>query len=215
MADGNEQGAGQPQGGQQPSQPQQERTFTQAEVNALIGQTRQDVRGQFADYDALKEKAGKFDASESEKLSELEKANQAKADADKRASEALGKANDRLLRAAFIAEASKLGVKNPADAYALALADGAQTSIDEAGNAVGVEAAVKTLVEGGRLVLAVRSGSPGLDGGAGGQQRPAKTITLTDEQKRMAQYAGMTEEQYIQYLTMQPVRETPDAGTEQ
>lgn len=145
--------------------------------------------------------------------SELEKAQIAAKQAAERADAAIKTANDRLMRAAFIAEAAKHGAKNPADAYALALADGADISIDEAGNVVGVDAAVKALVDAGRLPLGGRPGAPGLDGGAGGQQRPARTVTLTDEQKYLAQVSGMTEEQYIQYLTQKPVSLGKDAGT--
>lgn len=38
---------------------QAERTFTQAEVDALMGRVRRETRGQFADYDELKERAAR------------------------------------------------------------------------------------------------------------------------------------------------------------
>lgn len=133
--------------------------------------------------------------------SELEKAQLAAKKADEKAEAALKTANDRLLRAAFIAEAAKHGAKIPADAYALAIADGAQVSIDDKGEALGVAEAVKALVDAGRLPMSGRPGAPGLDAGAGGQTRPEKTVTLTEEQKMFARVSGMTEEQYIKYLT--------------
>lgn len=195
--------------------PEPEKVFTQAQVNALIGHTRQEERGKYADYEDLKAKATKFDSIEQERLTAEQKAQQAKDAADARAEAAIKTANERLLKAAFIAEAAKHGAKIPADAYALAIADGAQVSIDDKGDVVGVADAVKALVDAGRLVLGARPGAPGLDAGAGGQQRPERTIVLTDEQKRMAQYAGMTEEQYIKYLTMPSEPLKTDTGGSQ
>lgn len=197
------------QGGQTPPPA---KTFTQEEVNALIGNTRKEERGKFSDYNDLKAKAEKYDQVEADKLSAEEKAKQDKEAADRRAADAIKTANERLLQAAFIAAASAAGVKNPRDAYALAIADGAQVSIDDKGEAVGVAEAVKTLLDAGRLVLGSRPGAPGLDAGAGGQTRPEKQIVLTDEQKYFAKVSGMTEEQYIKYLTApsEPIR--PDTG---
>lgn len=51
-----------------------ERTFTQAEVNALVGKRVNEEKAKFADYDAIKEKAEKFDALEESSKSELQKA---------------------------------------------------------------------------------------------------------------------------------------------
>jgi hypothetical protein len=223
MAEQNEQGQGGQGAGQQNAtgggqpgtsgqQPGQERVFTQAEVNALVGHTRQEERGKYADYEALKDKAAKFDEAETARLSDAEKAKKDKEAADARADAAIKTANERLLKAAFIAEAAKSGAKIPADAYALAIADGAQVSIDKDGNAIGVTEAVKALVDAGRLPMSGRPGAPGLDAGAGGQERPGRAVILTDEQKYFAKVSGMTEEQYITYLTAKPVRDVPDAG---
>ena len=51
-----------------------EKTFTQAEVDAIVGDRLKRDRQKFADYDALKEKAEKFDAMEEANKSELQKA---------------------------------------------------------------------------------------------------------------------------------------------
>ncbi len=152
-------------------------------------------------------------AEEERKLAsstELEKAQAAAKKAEDRATEAIKTANERLLKSAFIVEASRHGAKTPADAYALAITDGAQVSVDDDGNAVGVAEAVKALVDAGRLPLTGKPGAPGTDAGAGGSSRPEKTVTLTDEQKRFAQYAGMTEEQYVKYLTQTASPFVPD-----
>ena len=51
-----------------------EKTFTQAEVDAIIGDRLKRDRARYADYDTLKEKAEKFDQMEEASKSELQKA---------------------------------------------------------------------------------------------------------------------------------------------
>lgn len=174
------------------------RTFTQAEVASFVAEERRKLRGQYADYDDLKAAKDELDALKQEELSEVEKLRAKLEKAEQQAADAQRSAEAQLIRAAFIAEASKHGVKNPADAYALA--DRSEVAIDESGDVVGVEAAVKALVEAGRLPLASGSSAPPLDGGAGDSKRPGRTTTLTANEKAMAQAFNMTEEEYIKYM---------------
>ena len=51
-----------------------EKTFTQAEVDAIVGDRLKRDRQKYADYDALKEKANKFDEMEEANKTELQKA---------------------------------------------------------------------------------------------------------------------------------------------
>lgn len=51
-----------------------ERTFTQAELDAIVRDRLQRERSKYADYEAYKEKAEKFDAAEEAQKSELQKA---------------------------------------------------------------------------------------------------------------------------------------------
>ena len=64
-----------------------EKTFTQDEVNRMMGELRRTEREKHADYDTLKEKAAQFDALQEASKSELEKAleaaNTANAELDK------------------------------------------------------------------------------------------------------------------------------------
>ena len=53
---------------------QTERTFTQAEVNAIIADRLNRERTKYADYDSLKSKAQQFDAAQEADKSELQKA---------------------------------------------------------------------------------------------------------------------------------------------
>lgn len=50
-----------------------ERTFTQAEVDAIVGDRLKRDRAKYADYETLKEKAEKYDAVEEANKSELQK----------------------------------------------------------------------------------------------------------------------------------------------
>ena len=56
------------------AQPQEERTFTQSEMNAIIQDRLNRERGKYADYEALKEKAAQFDAAQEAGKTELQKA---------------------------------------------------------------------------------------------------------------------------------------------
>jgi hypothetical protein len=50
------------------------RTFTQEELNAIVGKRLAEEKGKYADYDVLKAKADKFDEAEEASKSELQKA---------------------------------------------------------------------------------------------------------------------------------------------
>lgn len=52
----------------------QNRTFTQDEVNAIVGKRLAEEKNKFADYEDLKAKASKFDEMEEANKSELQKA---------------------------------------------------------------------------------------------------------------------------------------------
>ena len=53
---------------------EQERTFTQAELDAIVGDRLKRERAKYADYDEFKAKAAKFDEAEEAGKSELQKA---------------------------------------------------------------------------------------------------------------------------------------------
>ena len=55
-----------------PAEP--ERTFTQSEMDAIIGERLKRDRAKYADYEELKAKAAKFDEAEEASKSELQKA---------------------------------------------------------------------------------------------------------------------------------------------
>lgn len=53
---------------------QTERTFSQAEVDSIVGERLARERAKYADYASIKEKADKYDAAEEANKSELQKA---------------------------------------------------------------------------------------------------------------------------------------------
>ena len=175
-------------------QPDGERTFTQAELDAVIGDRLQRQRAQYADYDDLKAQAEKWSEHEEAQKSEIQKALEAQQAAEKAGAVAIAQANERLIQAEFIAEASKLAVQHPADAYALA--DRGAVEVTEDGKVKGVEEAVKALVDNGRLPLTTKPKAPNLDGGAGSGERGGDSKPLTEAEKAMAARLGLTPEQY-------------------
>ena len=52
----------------------QTRTFTQEEVNAIVGKRLAEEKGKYSDYDEIKAKAAKFDEAEEANKSELQRA---------------------------------------------------------------------------------------------------------------------------------------------
>jgi hypothetical protein len=181
-----------PGGGTQPATGG-ERTFTQAELDRILGDRLARDREKYADYDTLKAAAAELEALKEAEKTELEKAKDAATKAQAERDAALAKAQDTLIRAAFVTEAAKAGAAHPEDAYALA--DRAGVKVAEDGTITGVAEAVKVLVEGGRLVMSKRP-APNLDGGAGSGNPPGGETPLSAEELAAAKKMGLTPEQY-------------------
>ena len=182
------------QGGDQ--QPVTEpRTFTQAELDAIITDRLSRQKAQFADYGDLKDRAERWAKFEEAQKSELQKANERAEQAEREKDAALSTAQEQLVKARFIAEASAQDVANPDDAYLLA--NRSAVDVDEAGNIVGVDLAVKALVDAGRLPLRTKPKAPGLDGGAGSGSRGGDGLpNLSAQEEAVARKMGLTIEQY-------------------
>jgi phage I-like protein len=163
----------------------------------------QEQVGQFADYDELKRAAEELQKRKDADKSELEKFQEAAAKAERERDEARQRAQDTLIRAAFIEEASKAGVANPGDAYRLA--DLSSVSIDEeTGQVEGAEEAVAALVDAGRLPMTGKQPAPSLNGGAGSGARPG-TPTLSDEEMATAKKMGLSSEDYLKHKKMKEI----------
>lgn len=178
---------------------QLERTFTQAELNVILADRLNRQKAQYADYDTLKEQAAKWAAAQEAEKTEAQRLAEAAATARRERDEALQRAQDRLIRAAFIAEAAKAGAAHPEDVYALA--DIAKVSLDEQDNPVGVAEAVAEVIAAGRvpLVQSQAPRAPDLDAGAGSGQRASdqKRLALTDEELAIARKLRINPEAYL------------------
>lgn len=127
-------------------------------------------------------------------MTELQRLQKQAVDAEAARDAAIQNANATLIRAAFIAEAAKLGALHPDDAYALAdktgvtLADGLVTGAAEA---------VKALIEAKRLPVGSQLQAPNLNAGAGGGQRPDAVPQATPEEVAEARKLGIKIEDYM------------------
>ena len=137
------------------------------------------------------EKADKI-RSEAE-LSEMDKLNRRLAEAETARQQALTTANDRLIKAAFVAEAAKHGVEYPEDAFLLA--DKSNVAVDDSGNVSGVAETVKTLVDGKRLPLRNRA-IASLDAGAGSTSNGQRFTALNEAELAIARRLGIKPEDY-------------------
>jgi len=179
-------------GGQQPGQTP--RTFTQEQMDATIRDRLARKDQQYADYDDLKRQAEKWAAHEEAQKSELQKLTEAKEAAERKGQDALATANERLIKAEFIAAAAALDVANPQDAYLLA--DRAGVAVADDGAITGVQPAVQALVDAGRLPLRTKAKAPSLDGGAGSGAREGDVVSLSPQEESVAKKMGLTPEQY-------------------
>ena len=194
MADEKAKGTASPDAEGGGNQPVGEKTFTQAELDAVIRDRLARQRQQYADYDDLKSKAEAWAEYEEAQKSELQKAQEAAEKAERAKQAAMQRANERLVRAEFIAAASQLQASHPGDAYALA--DRSAIEVTEDGKVSGVEEVVKALVESGRLPTRTKPRAPDLDGGAGSGERASDSKPLSDAEKHMAAKLGLKPDEY-------------------
>lgn len=146
MADDGTTDAGQEgqEGGEQ-EQPQ-ERTFTQAELDRIVQDRVARVKREApADYEELKAKAAQLEELETAKLSELEQEKKAREKAEKQAAEAMKRANERLLQAEILAEATAQQAIRPEHLHRLIDTD--TVTIGDDGQVTGVQDAVKAFLE--------------------------------------------------------------------
>jgi hypothetical protein len=145
------------------------KTFTQDEVNELIMKRLERERKKYADYDDLKaqlEELRKVD--EERKRAEMSEIERYKADLEKALNERqtfeqeLEKLRESVkqerIKNAFITAATSANIAYIDDAFRLA--DLSAVTIDEDGNVVGIEDAIKTLVEHKPFLLAQAKKEP-------------------------------------------------------
>lgn len=140
------------------------RTFTQEELDRVVGDRLARERQKYGDYDALKQKAGRLDQLEESQRTELEKAQKRADKAEHERDAAVTRATHHLRASAIMSEASKQNALDPEAVVALLPHD--SVTVGDDGQVAGVEEAVSGLLKSKPyLVGSTHSPGPG-DGGA-------------------------------------------------
>jgi hypothetical protein len=177
------------------SQSESGRVFSQDEVSRIQANVRREVKGQFSDYQQLKERAAKADELEQAQLTEVERIQKRAADAESAVLDANVKLADALISGDVKVKAVQLGVVDPDAAYLLM--DRTNVQYDIATGVTGVEEALTQLLEDKPYLKGTAPRSPNINPESG---QPAPSVRLSDDQREVARYMGMTEEQYAQGL---------------
>lgn len=170
--DPNKQDEGTPPPDPGKAEDQEERTFTQAELDKVLKERldreRRKSAEKFADYDTLKDQASKYAAIEEAQKTELQKAQEKLAAEQQRAEAAEAEAKRVKHESAVVTEALQLGFADPNDALAMI------------GEVEDVSAALKALAEQKPYLL--KTNKPAPPGG----KKPANPLLgqETDEQRR-------------------------------
>jgi hypothetical protein len=120
------------------------KTFTQAELDAVIADRLARERDKFKDFEALKTKAAKLDELEKANLTEAEKLKADLAAAQAAGAERISRAQALLLKAEVKSVAAELGIVD-ADA-AFALMDRANVKVEDNDSVTGVKPALEALL---------------------------------------------------------------------
>lgn len=124
----------------------EEKTFTQAEVNAILKQRLDERKSKYADYDELKAAAEKLKTIEDAQKSETQKLQERLAQLEKQAGEAMAGRTEALIRAAAIAELSKV---IPADRVSagIKLLDKSTLKLGDGDAIEGLSAAIEAMLK--------------------------------------------------------------------
>lgn len=167
-----------------------EKTFSQEEVNRMMGQARRDARSQFSDYSELKTRSEKLGEMEQAQLTEGQRLEARVADAEKQASDAQEQVAQAMIASEVKVRATQMGVVDPDAAFLLL--DKKNVVYNTTDGVTGVNDALTQLLEDKPYL---RSGSrvPNLNPETGQASPPMR---LTADQREAAKYLGMTDEQY-------------------
>lgn len=178
-------------GGTQP-EPGAGKTFSQDELDAILADRLRRERAKYEDYDALKDKAAKYDKAEEAQKTELEKAQEKAQALERAAQEQQSTYQQKLIRMEVRMQAATMGFKNPDDAYLLADLDG--VSLDDEGNILGAKAALDALAKAKPYLLGdpPKPPAPNTQGGEGNPPESGREVLTPGEQRaaELAQHAG-------------------------
>ncbi|RAU96833.1 scaffolding protein [Paenibacillus sp. YN15] len=185
--------------------PKPEKTFTQAELDALIADRLGRERKKYADYDELKTKLTALEQAEEERkktqMSEQERLQAERDEALRKASEAeasvsakVTAANQRLISAEFRTLAREANVPADRIAAALKLADLSGADVDDEGNVSGVKEAVEALVAANPYLAEKTQPKPIGGAGGGGEPTDKTKEQLLKEAAEKARRTGRIED---------------------
>ena len=166
------------------------KSYTQEEVNQMMGKTRRETRDKFSDYETLKERAAKADELEQAQLTEKERLEARVEQAEKNAQAADQRITEAMIATAVQVQAGQMGIVDPEAAFLLV--DRANIRYTAEAGVSGVEDALTQLLEK-KAYLKGPVRAPNINPEGGQADAP---VRLTAEQRDAAKYLGMTEEQY-------------------
>lgn len=152
-----------------PAPPPEAKTFTQAQLDAIVKDRLAREQAKFAGFDEIAAKAAKFDEQEAANKSDLDKANARAEAAEKAAVAAKATVQDALKRVAVTTAAMKANAVDPDAVFALL--DQSKVTVADDGTVTGVDDAVKSLLESKPYLVGNQTPPPG--GGADGGPRGA------------------------------------------
>jgi len=175
-----------------PAETPVEKTFSQEEVNRMMGQARRDARGQFSDYNELKARSEKLGEMEQAQLTEAQRLEARVADAEKQASDAQQQVSQAMIASEVKVRATQMGVVDPDAAFLLL--DKKNVTYSATDGVAGVDDALTQLLED-KPYLRSGSRSPNLNPETGQATPPTR---LTADQREAARLMGLTDEEYAQ-----------------
>ena len=171
-----------------------DKTFTQDEVNRMMGQARRDARSQFSDYSELKSRAAKADELEQANLTEAERLEVRVTDAEKRATDAQGQVSSAMIASEVKVRATQMGIVDPDAAFLLL--DKKNVAYNVTDGVSGVDDALAQLLED-KPYLRAGNRSPNINPETG---QAAPPVRLTADQREAARLMNLTDEEYSQGL---------------
>ena len=191
---------GTPPGGDPPRDNPPAKTFTQEEVNRMMGTARAEGRStalEGVNLDQLRADAAKGKELQEAAKTDLERATARAEEAEKTAAAATASAQQTAVTSEIRVQASVLG--GDPDAVA-ALVDRTGISyIGQTGAVAGAKEAVEALLTAKpHLVMSKPQGAP--NSNPGGKATPVGPATLTAQQKLAARVMGQSEEEYAKAL---------------
>ena len=177
-----------------PTESPADKTFTQDEVNRMMGQARRDARSQFSDYSELKSRAAKADELEQANLTEAERLEARVSDAEKRATDAQGQVSSAMIASEVKVRATQMGIVDPDAAFLLL--DKKNVAYNVTDGVSGVDDALAQLLED-KPYLRAGNRTPNINPETG---QAAPPVRLTVDQREAARLMNLTDEEHSQGL---------------